>query len=390
MVTLNRIMSIKLDQLVAAMQRIAPLEYAESWDNVGLLVEPVRPRRIERVLLTIDLTEPVMDEAVSEHSSAIIAYHPPIFQPLKRLTTGVARQRTIGRALEHRIAIYSPHTALDAVPGGLCDWLCEGLGPVKQTRPINPAQSIGSSLSRKLVVFVPVDHVDRLRAALAAIPGVGQIGDYSHCSYNSPGYGTFLGNQKTNPTVGQRGRLERADEVRMEMVCPAGALPTAAQVIARAHPYEEPAWEAYPLAELPMPDRGAGRIARLARSVSLKTLVGRVKKHLGLWQVRVAPPCGKRGLATAYDQVAVCPGAGGSLFESVGQPMVLLTGEMRHHDVLSHTEAGRAVILTDHTNTERGYLKRLARRLGDELASAGGAAVDLAMARSDHDPLRSM
>lgn len=387
-VTLSSMMSIKLDQLVAAMQRIAPLQYAEPWDNVGLLVEPARPRRIKRVLLTIDLTEPVMDEAIDGAMDAIIAYHPPIFDPLKRLTTGSARQRTIGRAMEKRIAIYSPHTALDAVPGGVCDWLCEGLGPIRQTRPIEPGQTSNSGLSRKLVVFVPVDHVDRLRAALAAVPGIGQIGNYSHCSFNIPGYGTFLGNENANPAIGRRSQLERADELRMEMVCSAGALSTAARVIAREHPYEEPAWEVYPLAETPMPDRGAGRMAELRRSVSLKTLVGRIKKHLGLAQVRVAEPCAARGMTTAYDTVAVCPGAGGSLFESIHEPVVLLTGEMRHHQVLSHTEAGGAVILTDHTHSERGYLERLSQRLADELPGAGGNPVDLVIARADRDPLR--
>jgi len=124
---------IPLSNIVTAMERIAPLELAEEWDNVGLLVEPPRNvRAISRILLTIDLTEPVIDEAVKKNVGCIVAYHPPIFDPIQRLTASSPEHRVLLKAVAKHIAVYSPHTALDAVEGGVNDWLADGLGPSRR------------------------------------------------------------------------------------------------------------------------------------------------------------------------------------------------------------------------------------------------------------------
>lgn len=376
-------MSITLDKAVAALEAIAPPAYAASWDNVGLLLRPSRPRKVQRVLLAIDLTAAVLEEAIAARAELIVAYHPLIFDPLGRLDSRDAKQAVVVRAIEKRIAVYSPHTALDAAGGGINDWLVEGLGEVKEARPIEPHIAADPGADYKLVVTVPTEDADALRDGLAAA-GAGQIGNYSRCSFNVAGEGTFFGSDQANPRKGERGRLERVDELRMEMVCPALKLAAVRAALYEAHPYEEPAWELYPLAGKPVPGVGQGRVAALERPVKFDTIVLRMKSHLGLENVRIAPaPAHEAG--EPVERIAVCPGAGGSLFRGcAGEAEVYITGEMRHHDVLALNAAGASVILTDHTNTERPYLPRLAERLTGEL----GAAVKIAVSERDRDPLR--
>jgi dinuclear metal center YbgI/SA1388 family protein len=369
-----------LDTVVDRLGAIAPLRLAESWDNVGLLAHPTRARRIRRVLLTIDLTDAVLDEAERQGAEMIVAYHPPLFHQTRRLTPDDPSMRRMVRCVEKRIAIYSPHTALDAVTGGVNDWLAEGLGPAAECRPIQPAAMDDDPC--KLVVFVPVDDADRLCAALSKQAAAGVIGHYSDCSFRLRGTGTFRGDESTNPAVGQRGRLEQVEEIRLEMVCPAGCLGRAEQVIRAEHPYEEPAWDVYPLRPSTSCDAGAGRRVQLSKSVKLRTVVDRVKRWLKLDHVRVAVGDG-RSLQSAVASVALCPGAGGSVLK--GQPADLyLTGELRHHDILAANAAGTSVILTDHTQCERGYLPRLAERLRKELDQG----VTIHISRCDREPLR--
>ncbi len=255
-----------LKDLVAALQHIAPLELAADWDNVGLLVEPApRPVEIGTVLLTIDLTEAVLAEAGFIGAGLVVAYHPPIFGGLKRLTRRSAGERVVLDAVRAGIAVYAPHTALDAAPDGMNDWLAAAVGPGAR-RPIEPAAAPGAGMGR----FVDLD-------------------------------------------------------------APA------------------------PLAEV----------------------IARVKAHLGMTHVRVAAPEPARTVRTA----AVCAGAGGAVFEAVRDVDLLLTGEMRHHDVLARVARGTAVILCDHTNTERGYLPSLAARL------AASTGVTVHVSKVDRDPL---
>lgn len=273
-----------LEAVMAALAEIAPLRHAAGWDNVGLLVEPLgADAPVRRVVLTIDLTEPVLADAIAAEADMIVAYHPPIFGGLKRLDRRVAMQRVVIDAIRAGVAVYSPHTAADAAAGGVCDWLIDTLGPLQRRAAIEPA--------------------------------------------------------KDSPTVD----------------------------------------EGVPV--------GMGRRGRLAEPATLEALVERIKAGLGLDHVRVAA-AGRHRLGEAIGEVAVCPGAGGSLF--AGLPMVgaempelLLTGEMRHHDVLARVAAGTSVVLTDHTNCERGWLPTLRARLSARL----GKGVDVRLAAADADPL---
>lgn len=373
-------MSIPRATVDQALAQIADPRWAEPWDNVGWLTKPRGARRINTLLLTVDLTASVMTEAVSHKAELVIAYHPPIFSAIKRTDELTPEVMT---AIEKRISIYSPHTALDAAPGGVCDWLVVACGPVEpdSVQPIQLVTAPEGQGELKLVVTVPAENADVLRTALAKA-GAGQIGEYSHCSFNIAGTGTFNGGPEANPTVGRRGWLERVDEIRVEMACAKSHLPAIERALVKAHPYEEPAWELYPLEPKPLAQTGPGRVGTLTRPLTLDLAVAKVKKFLGLKHVRVASAPAHRK-SRKLQNIAVCPGAGGSLFEGLRGPDLFLTGEMRHHDVLALNAAGASVILTDHTNTERGYLPIYRKKL----AQALGQAVKIQIARSDRDPL---
>jgi dinuclear metal center YbgI/SA1388 family protein len=368
----------KLNQVVGALQELAPLDLASEWDNVGLLVQPSKPKMVSRIFLTIDLTEAVFAEAVAKKVQLIVAYHPPIFNPIKRLSPA----SVAALCLEAGIAVYSPHTALDAVEGGVNDWLCEAFDLKHATRySIEPAEkSLGQC---KLVVFVPQSHVDVLREELA-MAGAGRIGDYRECSYQLNGTGTFHGTASTQPTVGQSGRLERVEEVRLEMVCPDSpwVLQGIESAIQEAHPYEEPAWELYPLRVASQRYQGQGRDVCLHQKMTMKAAIGRIKKHLGLKHVRVAYAADHR-TGSCIEHVMLCAGAGGSVLGGHA-PDLFLTGEMRHHDVLAANARGTSVILTEHTNCERPYLPTFKKKLKALL----GKGITIDISRKDADPLQ--
>jgi dinuclear metal center YbgI/SA1388 family protein len=352
-----------VSDLTNALHSLAPLQYASDWDNVGLLIG-ADDWPAASVLLTVDLTEPVLQEAISGGTQAVVAYHPPIFRPLAALTDRETSQRIALTAATAKIAVYSPHTALDAAPGGINDWLADALG-TGDRRALEAHEAHSATERNKIVTFCPADAADTVRNGLASV-GAGRIGDYEVCSFEIAGRGTFLGGAASSPAVGRAGRLERVDEVRLEMVCPDESLALAVATLRQLHPYEEPPVEVYRLQPRPLRSVGVGRRVVLDQKTDLSRLVERIKHVLGVKQLRVATaPGGPR----KYRTIGLCPGAGGSLLDAaIAQGCELfITGEMRHHDVLSAQDRGCTVILAGHTNTERGYLKVLRKRLAAAL-----------------------
>jgi dinuclear metal center YbgI/SA1388 family protein len=373
----------RVADLIAALKSIAPLEYAEPWDNVGLLIGSER-WPADDVLLTIDLTERVLHEAIAGQTQMIVAYHPPIFPqagPISALTDATAKTRIVLEAAHAGIAVYSPHTALDAAPGGVNDWIAEGLG-TGDVRALVSHEHLPFTEQCKIVTFCPPDAVDRLRQGLAAV-GAGRIGEYQQCSFEIAGTGTFFGSETSNPSVGRKGELERVGEVRLEMVCPREALGLAVLTLREFHPYEEPPIEIYELLARPQRSVGPGRRVTLDRKVTISTIIERVKKQLGVKRVQVAEAAAS---PEKYETIGLCAGAGGALLdEAVRQGCELfVTGEMRHHDVIAAQQRDCAVILAGHTNTERGYLPRLRKRLRELLPK-----IECTISQRDADPLRS-
>ena len=386
-----------IGDLVNLMQRIAPLDHAESWDKVGLLAGDRTRPLTGPILLTIDLTERVMAEAIAMKAGAIIAYHPPIFEPLARITDATPRQRVILRALEHHIAIYSPHTALDNIPGGVTDWLCEGLsggepalsrsGKINgDCRALAPHSSAPGTQQVKIVTFIPEADADKVRGALASA-GAGIIGAYKVCSFASPGTGTFLASESSNPTIGQRGELERVVELRLEMVCSKAALSLALETLRRFHPYEEPAIDAYELTPQPRRSAGSGRRLVLDKPATVAELAQRLKAFTGRDSVRYALADPDHDRPVKY--IGVVPGSGESLSRLALQEgcELFVTGEMKHHEVLGALNAGMNVLLGGHTSTERGYLHRLKANMESQEPTLAAKPDSVMVSKVDQTPL---
>jgi len=256
-----------LDEVLDILHEIAPLELAAEWDNVGVLLRPSQEAgEVARCMLTIDLTEAVVAEAKAFGADLVVAYHPPIFKPLSRLDAGDATQRRIISALQAGFVVYSPHTALDAAPSGLADWLINGA-----------------------------------------------LGD---------------------------------DVPEAVHVCGEGEY---------------------------------GRLAELQKPLSFKVLLDRLKALYGVANLQVAKPA---GMSAKVRTIAVAAGAGGGVLRGASAD-VLVTGEMSHHEVLAAVASGTAVVLAGHSNTERGFLRILSKRLTSEF----GKALQVKVAKSDRDPL---
>jgi dinuclear metal center YbgI/SA1388 family protein len=362
-----------LSTILKSLNEIAPLAAAEAWDNVGLLVGDPK-QSISKIMLTIDYTVAVAMEAEKHDCDLVIAYHPPIFSAVKRITED-GPSGLIHRAIRRGVAIYSPHTAWDAAKGGTNDFLaeCLGLDDVMPLRTIQPgAQHF------KLVTFVPESHVDAVSNALFAA-GAGHIGNYHSCSFRAPGIGTFFGQAGTNPAVGQAGILEKQPEIRLETIIPVARTSEMIQALLKSHPYEEPAYDLTPLAALPS-TAGHGRVGNLPAPSEFEPVINRLKKALGISGLLFASN------KSSCQRIAMCAGAGGELVDDAikAKADLFLTGELRHHDVLKALHNGMSVICTLHSNSERPSLTRLMARLQQSL---GPDAPPMVLSQMDRDPL---
>ncbi len=375
-------MPSRADEITAAMERIAPLGYAEEWDNAGELIRGSRDV-VRRIMLTIDFTEPVLEEAIEQKCDMVITYHPTIFRPLNRLGSVISNERVVLGTARAGIHLYSPHTALDATIGGTNDWLADALGAGDRRALVPVAVNRETDLC-KVVTFCPPKAANRIRDGLAAV-GAGVIGNYERCSFEIPGTGTFHGNEDSNPQVGEAGRLSRVGEVRLEMVCPSTALPGAIRALASFHPYEEPPIEVYRLEPVPVRESGSGRRVVLDRARNLKSISDCIKARTDVSELRIARAHSR---PRQHKIIGLCAGSGGSLLDqSIEQGCtVFITGEMSHHDLLKAQASGCTVVLVGHTETERCYLPELSRRIQVEL---GTSAPKVVISRRDRPPLRN-
>ncbi|RMF71190.1 MAG: Nif3-like dinuclear metal center hexameric protein, partial [Planctomycetota bacterium] len=266
----------RVGDVVAALDEIAPFAHAADWDNVSLLAGRSDWPGASW-LVTLDLTDAVAREALRREVDGVVAYHPPIFKGVRKLTDAADGPTSLlPDLLAQRIAIVATHTAFDAAVGGTNDLLLAAFD-VEDVRPLETSAAQGRSF--KLVVFTPPAEVEPLRAALSAA-GAGVIGEYDQCSYELSGRGTFRASPRANPVIGRRGRLEVVDEVRLEMVVPADRLDAVVRALYATHSYEEPAFDVYPLHELHGRGRvGMGRVGALRRPTSgsaLMRALGRV------------------------------------------------------------------------------------------------------------------
>jgi dinuclear metal center YbgI/SA1388 family protein len=364
---------MKLHDLVVLLDDLAPLELAEEWDNVGLLAgDP--DQTVRRVLLTIDLTGDVLAEARKLKTDLILAYHPPIFEPLKTVVKDRGVSPLLYEVIRSGMAVYAFHTALDSVRGGVNDLLADVAG-IADAQPLQ-SQGFAPEKMCKIAVYLPEYDLDKISSAIFKA-GAGHIDNYSHCSFRAKGTGTFQGAAGTNPTVGKPGRLEQAPELRLESIVPVERLQECVAAMIAAHSYEEVAYDVYPLLHN-RSHLGLGRFGDLKKPVSKKALIETVKKKLKVNTVGLIGPSSgqaRRG--------AVCAGSCGSVLKHVirNKCDFYLTGELNHHNALKLQEAGGTTVCVSHSNSERLVLRHVAKKLKPQCPG-----LQFTVSKRDKDP----
>jgi dinuclear metal center YbgI/SA1388 family protein len=340
-------------QIAEAVEHIAPLPLAEEWDNCGLQVgDPAAP--VGRVLVALTPLPEVFEEAEEMGADFLLFHHPLIFDPLTSLVTSSYPGDLLARAIQADFAVYVAHTSYDAAPAGVSVALAGTMGLQGPLRVLSPRGAL-----RKLVVFVPEENVDAVAEALSRA-GAGVIGDYTECTFRSAGTGTFRGGGEANPYLGEKGRLERVQEVRVETVVPAHAVGRAVDAATAAHPYEEVAMDVYSVEGFPE-GCGYGRVGILPEPLTAEELRERISRSLGFEArlVTVLEP------ARPVVRVAVLGGSGGSFVPEAAASgaEAYVSGDLDYHDALVAESLGLVAIDAGHAATELPSLEPLAWRL---------------------------
>lgn len=332
------------------LETIAPRSLQESYDNSGLLVGNPNAE-IDKVLISLDVTEDVVEEAVTKDCGLIISHHPIIFGGLKSLTGKTYVERTVMAAIKNDVALYAIHTNLDNTLDGVNGKIAEKLG-IKNPRILSPKPD----LLQKIVVFVPQSDKDKVLEAMFEA-GAGHIGNYSECSFQLSGTGSFKAGENTDPHVGKKGERHYEEESRIEIVLPAHIQQRVVKAMISAHPYEEVAYDVYKLATS-YSDVGAGMIGQLAEPVyaldflqQLKETFGGVVRYTSLVRDEV-------------QKIAWCGGSGSFLLpqaKAAGAD-IFITSDFKYHQFF---DAENEIIVADigHYENEQFTKELMAQRL---------------------------
>jgi dinuclear metal center YbgI/SA1388 family protein len=337
-----------------AVERIAPGGLAESWDNCGLQAGSLE-RPVERVLVALTPLPEVFDEAEERGADFLLFHHPLIFGGIDAVDFDRYPGNLIHRAARAGLTVYAAHTSYDAAPGGVSVALAEALGLRGPVEVVSPSGAL-----RKLVIFTPEENVEEISDALSEA-GAGVIGEYTHCTFRSPGIGTFKGSEDSSPYLGEAGQLERVEEVRLETVVPAHLATRAVAAATEAHPYEEMAHDLYPVDGYPE-GCGFGRVGLLPEPMTPEQLAEHVSERLGAPARLAADPEPERRV----ERVAALGGSGADFIrQAAGRAPAYVTGDVRYHDALEAEALGLTLVDAGHAATELPALAPLARRLGE-------------------------
>jgi len=347
---------ISCQTIVQILEKWAPRKLAMDWDNPGLAIGDISGQ-VSKVLLTLTVTSKTIEFAADNDYEMIISHHPLFFKPLKSLKRETPLGEIIYKAIKSDIVIYSAHTNMDVACGGINDILAD-LFSLEQIQILR--QTYSERLN-KLVVFVPRGYEDTVRSAICDA-GAGHIGNYSHCTFNTDGIGTFMPLAGTNPFIGEQNKLERADEIRIETIVPESILKKVISAMIKAHPYEEVAFDIYPL-DNPSDKFGLGRIGYIKEPKTLKEFCEIVKHNLNISHVRAVGDINKK-----ISKVAVCGGAGGDLIQAAAffGADVFVTGDVKYHEAIDAKELGLSIIDAGHFATENILLTVLKKHLEQE------------------------
>ncbi|GGF30601.1 GTP cyclohydrolase 1 type 2 [Marmoricola endophyticus] len=368
---------VALRDVLERMEGWYPARWAEDWDAVGLVCGDPEAD-VRRVLLAVDPVLAVADEAVASGADLVITHHPLFLRGTHSVAATTPKGKVVHRLLTAGCGLLAAHTNADSPADGVSESLALALG----LTGIEPLQPDVTDPVDKVVAFVPATHAEAVRQALAAA-GAGRIGDYADASWSSSGEGRFRPLDGASPAVGEVGRAEVVDEVRVEVVCPPALTDAVVRAMREAHPYEEPAYDVVRLQPDDEPDRGSGRIGTLPQAESLRAFAERVDRAL---------PTTAHGVRVAGDpdrevrRVALCGGAGDFLLDTARArgADVYLTSDLRHHPASEHGEHEDAPALVDvaHWAAEWTWLPVLR----DKLAVALGDSVAVSVSTTPSDP----
>jgi len=320
-------------EIVSYLEAIAPPVYQETYDNTGLLVGDPNGL-VSSALLTLDITEEVIDEAIEAGCELIIAHHPIIFKGVKKLTGKTYVERCIIKAIKNDIAIFASHTNLDSIKGGVNTKISEKIGLTNLAILAPTKEQL-----LKLSTFIPADHLEIVRDALFSA-GAGAIGKYDKASFSVDGLGTFRAGEEANPYVGEIGAFHSEKEIRFETILPRYLKDKVVNALVLAHPYEEVAYDLV-LLENNLSDVGSGMIGWLPGAENELDFLARLAQIFGCKTIRHSALTGKQ-----IKKVAVCGGSGSFLIQdaiSAGAD-VFITADLKYHEFF---DAEEKIILAD-------------------------------------------
>lgn len=332
---------MKLKEVLPILEEMAPLAYAEDFDNVGLLVGNAETE-LTGILVCHDALESVLDEAIAKHCNLVVCFHPILFSGLKKITGKNYVERAVIKAIRHDIALYAVHTALDNHKEGVNKIFCDALG-LTNTRILIPKPNF----IQKLVTFTPTSNAESLRKALFAA-GAGSIGNYDECSFSSKGIGSYKGNADSNPEIGQRFEFVEAEELKIEVTFEKHLQARVLQALFTNHVYEEVAYELYDLQNTHQ-NIGLGMVGELEHPMDEAAFLLFVKDKMGCGGIRHSALLGK-----PITKVAVLGGSGSFAIKDAKQAgaSIFLTADLKYHNFY---EAENQLVLADigHFESER-------------------------------------
>ena len=338
--------TMRIQKIIDVIEEWAPPVYAENFDNVGLIIGDAH-RDCKGVLVTHDTLENVVDECISKNLNLIVSFHPIIFSGLKKLTQSTYVERVVSKAIKNDICVYAIHTALDNHRYGVSHALAENLG-LLNIKVLCPKKNA----IRKLITYAPKDKVPLLLENLYKA-GAGSIGNYDECSFTSIGMGTFKGNQKSKPKLGERGKKTVTDEVQINLIFEFHKQTEILQALFKFHPYEEVAYEVFKLKNENQ-NIGMGSIGDLEKEMDEEEFISTIQKKLNIEMIRNSKKNGKK-----IKKVAVLGGSGSFAISSAisSNADALITADLKYHDFF---QAEDKILLIDagHYETEQ-FTKKL-------------------------------
>jgi dinuclear metal center YbgI/SA1388 family protein len=362
-------------EIISLFEQFSPKNLALEGDKIGLQIGKLNVK-VSNVMIALDVLEEVVDEAIHKNVQLIIAHHPLIYRPLQKLVTDTAAGRIIEKLIKHDIAVYAAHTNLDVAEGGVNDLLADAL-QLTNTEVLVPTY-ISDLL--KLVVYVPFGYEEAIKKALGDA-GAGAIGQYSHCSFTSSGKGEFTPLEGADPFIGVVGKSEQVDEARIETIFPAHLEKKVLSAMIKAHPYEEVAYDAYPLKNKAKP-LGLGKIGTVEET-TLQDFANFVKKALDVPMVRVVGD-----LKSKVKKVALLGGDGNKYIQSASfkGADVYITGDMYYHVAHDAMMLGLNIIDPGH-NVEKVMKQGVANKL-TEMCKQKGYDVNIMASTIHTDPFQ--